>query len=125
MPRPANPALEILWRRRLRQQPGSGLTIHQFCEREGVSTATFHSWKRRLALPSTSPVTFSSDVSAFVPVTVSPAPTSHPLDFAGLVTIQLANGNCVLLPIAAGVDLVCQVVETVARSSATWEDPSC
>jgi hypothetical protein len=124
MPRSANPALEILWRRRLRQQPNSGLTIHQFCEREGISTAAFHSWKRRLALRATSSAT-TSGVPAFVPVIVPPSPKSEAHAAADLVTIQLANGGRVLLPIAAGAELVCQVVETVARSSASWEDPSC
>jgi hypothetical protein len=125
MSRPVNPALEALWRRRLRQQPDSGLTIHQFCQRAGVSTASFHAWKRRLALRTTLPVLVSSRESAFVPVIVSPVPKSQPHDSTDLVTIQLANGGRILLPIAAGVDLVCQVVETVARSPLTWEDPSC
>lgn len=125
MPRPADPALENLWRRRLRQQPNSGLTIHQFCEREGVSTATFHAWKRRLALSTIPPFTSSSRESAFVPVVVPSAPRSPSHDSTDLVTIQLANGGRILLPIAAGVELVCQVVETVARSSVTLEEPSC
>lgn len=124
MPRPADPALESLWRRRLRQQPRSGLTIRQFCKREGTSTATFHSWKRRLALRTTTP-TASSGVSAFVPVIVPSAFPPQPHGSADLVTIQLANGGQILLPIAAGAELVCQVVQTVARSSATWEAPSC
>jgi hypothetical protein len=34
MPRTADPELEALWRRRLRQQPQSRLTIQQFCKRE-------------------------------------------------------------------------------------------
>jgi hypothetical protein len=124
MPRPADPALEILWRRRLRQQPNSGLTIHQFCEREGVSTAAFHSWKRRLALRAISSPTASGG-STFVPVIVPPALQSQHHRSADLVTIRLANGGRILLPIAAGTDLVCQVVETVARLSATREDLSC
>jgi hypothetical protein len=125
MPRPADPALESLWRRRLRQQPSSGLTIHQFCQREGFSTAAFHSWKRRLALRATSPCNVSSGDSAFVPVIVPLALKSQPDGSADLVTIQLANGGRILLPIAAGADLVCQVVDTVARSSVAWEDSSC
>jgi hypothetical protein len=125
MPRTANPALEILGRRRLRQQPDSGLTIALFCKREGISTATFHSWKRRLALSATSPITFSSGASAFVPVIVPPAPRSQLHDSTDLVTIQLANGGRILLPITAGVDLVCQVVETVARTSVSLEESSC
>ena len=125
MPRPADPALESLWRRRLRQQPNSGLTIQLFCKQEGISTASFHCWKRRLALRTTSPTPVSSGVSTFVPVIVPSALQSQPHGSDGLVTIQLANGGQILLPIAAGADLVCQVVETVARSSAIWEAPSC
>lgn len=125
MPRPANPALESLWRRRLRQQPRSGLTIQQFCNREGVSAATFHSWKRRLALRSTSSTPFSSGGPTFVPVIVPPAFPSPSLGAADLVTFQLPNGGQILLPVAAGAELVCQVVQTVARSSATSEAPSC
>src|SRR3954451_18540904 len=125
MPRTADPALETLWRQRLRQQPDSGLTIHQFCQREGVSTAAFHAWKRRLALCTTLPVTFSSREPAFVPVIVPPNPLSQPFGSADLVMIQLANGGRVLLPVAAGVELVCQVVDTVARSPLTREELSC
>jgi hypothetical protein len=125
MPRPADPVLESLWRRRLRQQPRSGLTIPQFCQREGVSAATFHSWKRRLALRATSATPFSSGGSTFVPVIVPPAVPSRSHGAADLVTFQLPNGGQILLPIAAGAELVCQVVETVARSSATSEAPSC
>lgn len=125
MPRRADPALENLWRLRLRQQPDSGLTIHQFCKREGVSTATFHAWKRRFALRTTSLATRSSGVPTFVPVIVPAAPEPQPYDSTDLVTIQLANGGRILLPIAAGVELVCQVVETVARSPLTGEGATC
>jgi hypothetical protein len=124
MPRPADPALRTLWRRRLGQQPLSGLTIQQFCRRERVSTAAFHSWKRRLAPRTTPSRDSASGGPAFVPVIVTP-PQASPDDRIDLVTIQLANGGRILLPIAAGVDLLCQVVRTVARSSATSEDPSC
>ena len=124
MPRLADPVLESLWRRRLRQQPDSGLTIHQFCKREGISTANFHSWKRRLALRTTSPTPFSSDASAFVPVILPHVPRSQPPLSAEHVTIRLANGGRIHLPVTAGVDLVCQVVETVARVPGRTEDPS-
>ncbi len=124
MPRTADPATETLWRHRLRQQPDSGLTIHQFCKREGVSTASFHAWKRRLALRAAFPTT-PSTASAFVPVIVPPTHDSQPRVSTDLVTIRLANGGQVLLPIAAGVELVCEVVGTVARSPVTREGPSC
>src|SRR5262249_14074564 len=113
-----------LWRRRLRQQPESGLTIHQFCKREGISTASFHAWKRRLALRaafSTAP----SGASAFVPVIVPPVHPPQPRVPAALITITLANGGQLRLPAPAGVELVCEVVGTVARLSVAREGPSC
>jgi len=116
--------LETLWRRRLRQQPGSGLTIQQFCKREGVSTTSFHAWKRRLALRAAFPAT-TSRASAFVPVIVPPAREPHPSGPAPLVTIRLANGGQVLLPLTAGVELVCEVVQAVARLPLTREGLSC
>jgi hypothetical protein len=48
MARPKDPQLERLWRRRLERQSSSGLSIAAFCVREGLSEASFHSWKRRL-----------------------------------------------------------------------------
>jgi len=93
--------------------------------REGVLTANLHSCNRRLALRTTPPINFSCGVSAFVPVIVPPAPRSQFHDSTDLVTIQLANGGRILLPITAGVDLVCQVVETVARTSVSLEESSC
>jgi hypothetical protein len=124
MPRRADPALETLWRRRPRQQPDSGLTIHQFCQREGVSTASFHAWKRRLALRGAAP-TASLGASAFVPVMVSPVHEPQPPASAALVTIQLANGGQILLPVTASVELVRAVVGTVACVPLTGEGTSC
>jgi hypothetical protein len=123
MPRHADPALEAVWRRRLRRQPDSGLTIHQFCQREGVSTAAFHAWKRRLALRAAFPT-----APAFVPVIVSPGHESLPPAAAALVTIRLANGGQIAIPVTAGVELVVAVVAVVAAMagvSATGEGLSC
>jgi len=37
------------WRRRMRRFEGAGLTVGRFCEKEGVSTASFYRWRKRLA----------------------------------------------------------------------------
>ncbi len=48
MARQINRKLHASWRRRIERQQQGSLTVAQFCEREGVSTANFYVWKRRL-----------------------------------------------------------------------------
>jgi len=48
MGRVANPKLTSLWRDRVQRQPRSGLSIVEYCRREGFSACSFHAWKRRL-----------------------------------------------------------------------------
>ena len=42
-----NPVLWDQWHQRIERQRVSGLSIAEFCRREGVSQATFFTWKRR------------------------------------------------------------------------------
>ena len=70
MARPKDLGLEHTWRLRLRRQATGGLSIPEFCEREGVSTASFYAWRRRLAAP---PVTAPSDPPLFVPIRLDPS----------------------------------------------------
>lgn len=48
MAQKVNPELRGTWRNRIEAQGQSGLTVAEFCEREGVSSATFYGWKRKL-----------------------------------------------------------------------------
>jgi hypothetical protein len=48
MARKVNQALRDEWRKRIQRQRRSGLTVAEFCQRDGVSTATFYGWKRKL-----------------------------------------------------------------------------
>jgi hypothetical protein len=121
MSRSADPALEAVWRLRLRQQSDSGLTIDRFCQREGVSLSAFYGWKRRLASTALLPL----KASPFVPVSVRPNLQSQPPGAVEPVTIELGNGGRVVLPVAAGIELICQVVETVVRMTGIAEDVSC
>jgi len=43
-----NQGLWEQWQERLERQRRSGLSIAEFCRREGVSAVTFHTWKRKL-----------------------------------------------------------------------------
>jgi hypothetical protein len=50
MGRIADPKLAASWRKRVNRQLRSGLSIEEYCRREGVSTASFYAWKRRLRI---------------------------------------------------------------------------
>ena len=73
MARPKDLSLEHTWRLRLRRQATSGLSIPEFCAREGVSSASFYAWRRRLAAP---PIPAPSEPPLFVPLRLDP--TSPP-----------------------------------------------
>ena len=75
MARPKDLGLEHTWRLRLRRQATGGLSIPEFCEREGSSTASFYAWRRRLAA---APVRAPSEPPLFVPICLDP--TSPPDD---------------------------------------------
>jgi hypothetical protein len=42
---------ELRWRRIMKRQAGSGLSIRRFCMNEGISQASFYGWRRKLQLP--------------------------------------------------------------------------
>ena len=71
MARPKDPNLERAWRQRLRRQTSSGLSIAAFCAREGVSSASFHAWKRRLTARS---LPARPEPPLFVPLHLDPHP---------------------------------------------------
>jgi transposase-like protein len=48
MARKVNSELREVWRNRIEAQGRSGLTVAEFCEREGVSSGTFYGWRRKL-----------------------------------------------------------------------------
>jgi len=48
MGRVANPKLASLWRDRVELQRRSGLSVLEYCRREGFSAGSFYAWKRRL-----------------------------------------------------------------------------
>jgi Transposase len=97
MARPKDFSLEHTWRLRLRRQAASGLSISAFCAREGVSSASFYAWRRRLAAaPAVRP-----DTPLFVPLPFDPAPRpeetapSHGFEIELLHHVRL---RCVAAP---------------------------
>jgi hypothetical protein len=114
MARTPNPQLHALWRERLRRQADSGLTIVRFCAREGLSTATFHSWKRRLRLSELADSPPAPPAPpAFLPVTVRLAEPAH-ADTSPIVA-DLPNGIRHRIP-TADARLACRLVRAFARA---------
>ena len=73
MTRKVNQVLCGQWRQRLERQRASGLSIASFCRKEGVSTVTFHTWKRKLQVEA-APGPRPTDRSVAVPSRPSPRP---------------------------------------------------
>ena len=48
MSRPSDPRKPAVWRERFERFSRSGLAVTRFCAREGVSTASFYNWRKRL-----------------------------------------------------------------------------
>jgi len=48
MSRPSDPMKLAVWLERLERFSSSGLAVGRFCAREGVSTASFYNWRKRL-----------------------------------------------------------------------------
>jgi transposase-like protein len=106
--------LHALWRERLRRQADGGLTIAQFCAQEGLSTATFHSWRRRLRLGELAGTLPAPPAPpAFLPVTVRLTERAH--DEPLPIVADLPNGIRLRIP-TSDTRLACRLVRAVARA---------
>jgi transposase-like protein len=109
MGREANPSLALAWKRRLGRQSRSGLSIAESCSQEGISPASFYSWRRRLR---------RADAAVFVPVEL---PASG---FAAGVRIELPGGAVLSLPADAPLELVTAAIRA-AMPNAAAEPSTC
>lgn len=94
--RSPDPQLARDWRARLDRFGRSELTIAEFCQLEGYSTASFYQWRRRLQ-HSPSPRT-----PAFVPVDLTDEVVDPPARAS--IRIELPGGAVVQLPAGMDVD---------------------
>jgi hypothetical protein len=69
--------------RRFQQHPSS---VEAFCRSEGVSSASFYLWKRRLAAETTTPT------HTFVPLTIAHTPPAPPVE------VVFPNGIVIRVP---------------------------
>jgi transposase len=90
--RPRDPRKEHQWRQWLRQWQSSGQSVRDFCDRHGLSQATFYAWRRILRQR-------DADATPFVAVQVVADTLSAP---APPLEVVLAGGRC--LRITSGFD---------------------
>jgi hypothetical protein len=112
MPRTPDLKRHAFWRECISRQAESGLTIAQFCAREGLGVFTFKSWKRRFrAIDLADHRPASSAPSAFLPVTVRVVerPPDEPLP----IEADLPNGIRLRIP-TANARLACRLVRSIA-----------
>ena len=83
--------LERQWRERMDQCQASGLSIREFCVRNGLSEPTFYFWKRELRIRDQASSKASLAQLKFVPVTVLPSVTLS-------VEVRCPSGHVVCLP---------------------------
>ncbi len=102
--RQRDPRLEAYWRKKLRRQRKSGLSVREFCAREGVPESACRAWHRIIQqrdLERRGPEhAESSPPPAFLPVLVA---NSNDQDASGGVmpiTIELRGGRVMRLPAA-------------------------
>lgn len=95
MARRADGAAERLWRERLRRYRLSTATVVEFCDREGLSTATFYAWKRRLegAAAQRRRTSAATTQPLFVPVSVRSAGGGLRIELPGGAVIHVAPGT--------------------------------
>lgn len=120
MARQRSVSTERMWRERLRRFRQSGVTVAEFCEDEGLSTASFYVWQRRLRGDGAAPRVPDRIGQAvpkqalFVPVAVRP--------MVGEVRIDVADGVVIRLPLDADERLLCACLRAAVDATSRGED---
>jgi len=106
---------ESFWRRTVRGQTSSGLTVRRWCAKHGIQDATFYWWRAELGRR-------DAEQPAFVPVRVSD-------DTAGQresrIEISLGSGRLVRLRGPVNRQMLADVVAVLTASSGAPEAPRC
>jgi hypothetical protein len=103
MGRMADPELASLWRMRVEGQVRSGLSVAEYCRREGFSAGSFYAWKRRLR---TSRATSGKHTGRRGPQRGSVDRASRggfvqvPLAVESVVDVRFVDGTLVSVPVA-------------------------
>ena len=103
----------VAWRRRMGRFGRSGMTVLLFCEEEGVSTASFYRWRKRLGdRQAATPTNGVEETPVFQAVRVTGAETP--------ILIQLPGGVRLEVP-AENLDAVGALISELLRADATLD----
>ena len=108
------------WQERIESHKASGLSVDEFCLREGVSRSTFYRWLDRLKDGIPEPLKTEETVrergesgqATFVPISLKASP----------VEIELPNGGVVRLPLGVGQAVLVEAIRTVGALR-PWKAP--
>lgn len=100
----SNDSKRQLWERRFRQFENSLLSVTDFCDSVGCSTASFYQWKRRLEVNDHSADPVSSRKAAFLQVQSQPA---------AAIEIKLHSGIVISVPVEA-ISTLPQILEAIS-----------
>ncbi|MBN2563381.1 MAG: transposase [Phycisphaerae bacterium] len=78
------------WRKRIGQYRRSGLTVAEFCGEEGISTASFYAWRRRLQDGKTAG---KDERPVFEPVRLTTAGRPMTVHLPGGVRVEVPTEN--------------------------------
>ncbi len=81
---------QALWQQRLNRFERSGLSVSEFCDREGVSSPSFYAWRRRLRS---------------APPTDADGPRFLPIQVLASASVELVLPSGAVLRLTAGCDL--------------------
>lgn len=95
--RQRDPECERFWREVLERHGSSGLSVREFCRRDGRAEASFFAWRRTIRQRDTAQQ--SSDGPAFVPAVVTSTSSGDTS-----IILELVSGSVLKLPesISAG-----------------------
>jgi transposase len=98
-----DPAREKFWRRTIREQERSGLSVRDFCRREGLKDWTFRWWRQELIRRDPQPTVAAQGeptgaAPTFLPVRVVDGETIAPRPIPA-IEIVLPDGPTVRVPV--------------------------
>lgn len=91
---------ETYWRDGIERRQQSGLTVAEFCGLEGVSTASYYNWRKRLREQEAS-------AAPFVPVSVT---STQP----GCLGIVLTGGEVIRVPDRTAIETISDALQALA-----------